>query len=217
MIQWLILICLFGYLCGSLPTGYLIVKKKGLEIQKIGSGAIGATNVSRVLGPKFGALTSIADVFKSWLPVFLATLLFTENWTVFLVAILVILGHIFPVWLRFKGGKGVACLIGILLALDFKLALFWGLTWLIIFAILLIATRVSKASFSEKMATNNLLTIWYLPVLFWFVLGGMEEVIFAFVLVGIIYFAHRENIVRIKNIWKKTKKAGLRLYRFKNR
>jgi len=208
MIQWVILICfcLFGYFCGSLPTGYLIAKKKGIEIQKIGSGATGATNVSRALGLKFGALTSIVDVFKSWLPVFLATLLFTENWMVFLVAILVILGHIFPVWLRFKGGKGVVCLIGILLALDFRLVLFWVLTWLVIFAILLISTRVSKASFSEKMATNNLLTIWYLPVLVWFVSGGLEEVIFAFVLVGIIYFAHRENIIRIKKIWKKTKK-----------
>jgi len=196
-IGWFILILLFSYFCGSFSIGFLIAEKKGIDIQKVGSKATGATNVSRALGFKWGFLTFVLDIIKGGLPVFFATLVLDANWMIFCAAILTILGHIFPYQLSFKGGKGVSCLIGILLVLNLKVTLFWGLTWFLIFLILLFVIRASKASFSEKMAANNLLTIWYLPVFFWFGFHSLDWVLFAVILIGIIYFAHRENIKRI--------------------
>jgi len=149
------------------------------------------------LGFKWGFLTFVLDIIKGGLPVFFATLVLDANWMIFCAAILTILGHIFPYQLSFKGGKGVSCLIGILLVLNLKVTLFWGLTWFLIFLILLFVIRASKASFSEKMAANNLLTIWYLPVFFWFGFHSLDWVLFSVILIGIIYFAHRENIKRI--------------------
>ena len=206
MIGWLILIALFAYFCGSFPAGYLIAKRKGVDIKKEGSGATGGTNVARILGWKSAIPTVLIDVFKVWLPVFLAVLIFTGSWPIFPVAVLAMLGHIFPVWLKFKGGKGITSLVGILLALNFNLFLFYLLAWAVIFVILTVAIKVSRSSFSEKMAASNLLVVWYLPVLFWFFFGSLGWLIFAVVLIGIIYFAHRENIFRMKEKFKNTLK-----------
>ena len=201
-------VCLMAYLLGSIPFGYLLAQEKGINIQKVGSGATGSTNVARALGKPAAVVTFVADAFKLFLAVFLAKYYFTENWIIYFVAVLAIIGHIVPPWpqLKFRGGKGVASLVGALLALDFKVALVWGASWLILLGILFLVIKISKADFKEWMSSNNLLTLWYLPALFWLCNHhAWDWMIFSFVLTGIIYFAHHENIGRIIKSWRKSK------------
>ena len=113
MIDYFLLI-IFGYLLGSIPFGYLISKTKGIDIRKVGSGAIGGTNVTRALGLKYGLLVAILDLLKGAIPVYLAIKFLVSDWQIVTVAISPVLGHIFPVWLGFKGGKGVATTLRIL-------------------------------------------------------------------------------------------------------
>src|SRR4030042_1853772 len=110
----LIDLIILGYLLGSFPTGFLLCKVKGIDIQKIGSGATGGTNVSRALGWGWGAFVGIMDVLKGLVPVYLAINFLSSDWQIAIVAVFPVLGHIFPVWLKFKGGKGVATTIGVL-------------------------------------------------------------------------------------------------------
>ncbi len=112
-----IIVTLFSYLLGSIPTGYIIGSLAGVDIRKVGSGNVGATNVARVVGKKRGLLTLIADVTKGFLPVFVAGRLGLSHTAVALVAIAAFLGHLYPVFLKFQGGKGVATALGVLLAL----------------------------------------------------------------------------------------------------
>ena len=111
-----------AYLIGSIPSGYLLGRAKGVDLRKEGSGNIGATNALRVLG-KWGYVVFAADIFKGWLSVTLAYLLgyrYAPDQAVLLAiigALFAVVGHNFPVWLRFKGGKGIATTAGIMLAL----------------------------------------------------------------------------------------------------
>ena len=106
-----------AYLLGSIPTGVIIARARGIDLQKTGSGNIGATNAARALGKKVGALVLLFDALKGFAPVF-----FAARWLpvtpaiVALMGLLAILGHVFPVWLRFRGGKGVATAFGVFLA-----------------------------------------------------------------------------------------------------
>src|SRR4030042_4805848 len=122
MNQFFLPLIIFGYLLGSIPSGYLVSKAKGMDIRKIGSGNIGGTNVIRALGFKWGLLVAILDILKGVIPVYLAMRFFFFDWQIALVALTPVLGHIFPVWLKFKGGKGVATTIAILfLLLNWKI------------------------------------------------------------------------------------------------
>ena len=122
---------LISYLIGSIPFGYLIFKfLKKKDIRRFGSGNIGATNVNRLLGKKLAALTLFLDFFKTFLPTFLAYIfLGIENGIV--IGALSIIGHIFPVWIKFKGGKGVASFIGYLLVVSWPLCLIFISIWLL--------------------------------------------------------------------------------------
>ncbi len=110
-----------GYLAGSLPTGVLVARARGVDITSAGSGNIGATNVARVLGKKLGALVLLVDALKGFGPVLGARVLFGAEpegpWVVAGVGLAAVLGHVFPVWLRLRGGKGVATALGVFLAL----------------------------------------------------------------------------------------------------
>ena len=138
----LLISLLIAYLLGSIPFGLLIGRFwLGVDVRQQGSGNIGMTNVMRVGGKLPGALTFILDFGKAWLAVVIAGLLLVEEptpepafGTLMLVGAFAILGHVFPVFLRFKGGKGISCQIGTLLAVYYPLALVGMGTWLLMFA-----------------------------------------------------------------------------------
>lgn len=118
-----------AYLMGAVPMGVLLARAKGIDLRKVGSGNIGATNAARALGTKLGLVVFVLDVLKAAAPVWLASApwalgqLDDPTWPLAGVAFMAVVGHIFPVYLRFQGGKGVACGLGIFVALDPPVAL----------------------------------------------------------------------------------------------
>lgn len=123
--DWLIW-CLIGYLCGSISFALLLGRLRGVDIRKVGSGNVGATNVGRILGRKWGVLCFALDVLKGFVPVFVAGLVMgyvedshalspADAWRWLAVMASPVVGHVFPIWLGFKGGKGVATALGVLL------------------------------------------------------------------------------------------------------
>jgi len=186
MINYLLLI-IFGYLLGSIPWGYLISKTKGIDIRKVGSGNIGGTNVIRALGTKWGLLVAILDLLKGVIPVYLAISFLVFDWQIASVAITPVLGHIFPVWLGFKGGKGVATTLGVLfIILEWKILLPFLLVWLLV----LVVSQISSFS--------NLLMVSYLPLTLWFSSFSLAYFVLGLALFALIWWAHRENLQRIK-------------------
>jgi len=182
------LLLLFGYLLGSIPSGYLISRRKGVDIRKVGSGNIGGTNVSRAFGLKWGVMVGILDVLKGVIPTYLALNYLSLEWQIALVAISPVLGHIFPVWLKFKGGKGVATSAGALFViLGGKYVLILFLIWVFT---LLIVRVMSFASLS--MAS-------FIPLMLWISTYSLSYLALGFALSGLIFWAHRENIKRMKN------------------
>lgn len=178
---------ILGYLLGSFPTGFLLCKAKGIDIQKIGSGATGGTNVSRALGWGWGAFVGIVDVLKGLIPVYLAMNLLIFDWQIAIVAVFPVLGHIFPVWLKFKGGKGVATSFGVLcLLIGGKGLLALILIW---FFFLVVFRTVSISS---------LLMTSFIPFVVFSLTHSFPYYILGIILAVIIWWAHRENIVRIK-------------------
>jgi glycerol-3-phosphate acyltransferase PlsY len=183
----LLFLIVFGYLLGSIPWGYLVSKAKRIDIRKIGSGNIGGTNVLRILGFKWAVLVSILDVIKGVIPACLAINFLAFDWQIALVAISPILGHIFPVWLKFKGGKGVATTFGVLfILLGWKFFLILLLIWLLILAI------------SRIMSFTNLLMASFFPLIFWISSFSLAYYIFGIILAILIWWTHRENLQRIK-------------------
>jgi len=184
----LILLIIFGYLLGSIPWGLLISKAKGVDIRKVGSGNIGGTNVVRGLGFKWGLLTGILDVVKGVIPIFLAVKFLSPDWQIALVAVSPVLGHIFPVWLNFKGGKGVATTVGTLsVLLGWPNFLILILVWVMVLAVLRI------------MSLTNILLSALLPLILWFIHYSLAYSVFGLVLFFLICWAHRENIQRLKD------------------
>tara|TARA_X000000368_G_scaffold392069_1_gene356535 strand:- start:2116 stop:2697 length:582 start_codon:yes stop_codon:yes gene_type:complete len=181
----LILVAIYSYLLGSIPFGLIITKfflKK--DIRKIGSGNIGSTNVLRTGNKSLAILTLVFDIFKGFVSVYLTAIYFSEF--IYLSGLVCFLGHIFPVWLKFKGGKGIATYLGIMLAISIKLALVFGISWLIILHI----TRYS--SLSSIIGSLNV-----------FIFSILSEIIsadfFYFTFLIIIIFTHKENIMRLRN------------------
>lgn len=176
---------LAAYLLGSVPTGYILGSLAGVDVRKAGSGNVGATNVARVLGKGRGALTLMVDVGKGWLAVFLALQLgLSLPWRT-LVGIAVFLGHLYPIFLRFRGGKGVATALGVFLALapGATLALIG------IFALTVAVSRVvSLGSLSAALAA---------PIVFWlFDLPPMVVAMGGFIAL-MITWRHRSNVQRL--------------------
>ncbi len=181
-----ILVCLLAYLSGSVPVGFLIAKARGINIKEIGSGGTGATNIARNLGPKLGVLVGVLDFLKSFFPVLLARYFFTQDWQVMMVSVLPVLGHIFPVWLRFKGGKGVATIFGIL-------AGFFGLLpFLMFLALWYLVVRMVKL-----MSLVNLGVGLLLPLVFWLSFREFAYALFGAGLGLILWWSHHGNIKRL--------------------
>ena len=175
---------IFCYLLGSIPFGFILTKfflKK--DLRDIGSGNIGATNVLRTGNRFLGALTLILDIFKAYIAVTITYKYYNDY--IYLSALLCFLGHIFPVWLKFKGGKGVAVYLGIL----FALSIYFGIIFIICWMLILYLTKYSSVSSLTSAGIIFLYSIY---------LKNSFESIFLFIILIIVIYTHRENIVRLK-------------------
>ena len=175
----------YSYLLGSIPFGLVLTKLfLKQDIRNFGSGNIGTTNVLRTGKKALALSTLILDVLKGYISVTL-TINFFENFT-YLAALTCFIAHIFPIWLKFKGGKGVATYLGIILAISLKLAIIFGVVWLI--TILLFR----YASLSSILSSLIIL-------IYGFFLKENYLIIFLIITFIMITYTHRENIVRLKN------------------
>jgi glycerol-3-phosphate acyltransferase PlsY len=180
----LIYAAILGYLCGSVPFGLLLTRAAGLgDIRAIGSGNIGATNVLRTGNRWLAAGTLVLDAAKAALPILVARYYWGDN-AAMLAAIGAVVGHCFPVWLGFKGGKGVAVMIGSLLALNWLVGLIFCAVWLLI-------------AFAQKMSSLAALTAAATAPIFAYVLVDEWLAAATAVIAVLLFFQHRENIVRL--------------------
>lgn len=188
-----------SYLIGAIPFGLLIAKSAGVDIRLEGSRNIGATNVNRVLGKKFGLLTLVCDIAKGYLPVLIAYRFLPESEVrpliVSLCGVMAVLGHMFPLYLGFKGGKGVATSLGVFF---FFSPLAIALSLLIFIAAVAITGFVSVGS----LAASALIPLWI------WLFGGSPATIWSAVGIAcLIWIKHRENIARLakgeEKTWKK--------------
>ena len=179
-----IVTALISYLFGSIPFGYLFTKillKK--DIRSVGSGNIGATNVLRSGNKSLGYLTLILDIAKAVVPVIYIKFNYPD--LVYISALCAFLGHLFPVWLKFKGGKGVATFVGILISINIYYALVFGIVWTLTFLI----SRYS--SLSSLFATISI------PI--YLLIINQSNIIFFIIMFVLIFYTHRENIKRLIN------------------
>ncbi len=180
------LLVLLAYVAGSFPTGVILARARGVDLRKVGSGNIGATNVGRALGRPFGVLVLLVDAAKGFLPVFLARQLGQGPWVLAAVGLAALLGHSFSVFLRGKGGKSVATALGAALAL----APLAALGCLGIYAVLLVSLRISSiGSISGVLA---------FPVLVW-LLGPRVPAYYAFGVcaAALVVVRHIDNLKRL--------------------
>ena len=181
----LFIIGIISYLMGSIPFGLILTKiflKK--DIREIGSGNIGATNALRTGNKFIGYTTLFFDIIKAVIPVIYIKFNFPE--LLYIASLCAFLGHVFPVWLKFKGGKGVATYVGILFALNIYFGLVFIISWLITFAI-------SKFSSLSSLIASISIPMYLL------ILTQFDQVIFFTIMFVLIFFTHRENIKRLKN------------------
>jgi glycerol-3-phosphate acyltransferase PlsY len=179
-----LIIIVTSYLLGSIPFGLILTKfflKK--DIRKIGSGNIGATNVLRSGNKLIGYSTLLLDILKAILPVLYIKFYYPDF--IYISSLSVFLGHVFPIWLKFDGGKGVATYVGILFSINFIYGLVFGITWLIIFL------------FSKYSSLSSLLGSISIPVYLFFFDG--DKIVFFIIMFVLIFYTHRENIKRLKN------------------
>ena len=181
----LIIVAIYSYLLGSIPFGLILTKlflKK--DIRDVGSGNIGTTNVLRTGKKSLAAATLLLDLLKGYLSVIITFNYFQD--LISYSALLCFVGHIFPIWLKFKGGKGVATYLGVILALSYKFFLIFGIVWLVL------TFLFRFASLSSIFSTLIIFLYSY-----FFENNNFSLILFIFFI--IILYTHRENIVRLKN------------------
>ena len=180
----LIIVAVYSYLLGSIPFGLVLTKiflKK--DIREIGSGNIGTTNVLRTGQKSLAVTTLMLDLLKGYFSIII-TFTYFEN-LISYSALICFIGHIFPVWLKFKGGKGVATYLGVILALSYKFFLIFGITWLVL-------------SFLFRYASlSSIISSLIVFIYSYFFINNFSLILFIFFV--IIVYTHRENIVRLKN------------------
>jgi glycerol-3-phosphate acyltransferase PlsY len=178
------ILCVFAYLLGSIPFGLLLTRAAGLgDIRSIGSGNIGATNVLRTGNKKLAAATLVLDGFKGTLAVLIARH-FGEP-AQYCAGFAVFLGHLFPVWLKFKGGKGVATALGVVLGEFFPLGALACATWLLV---ALLFRRSSLASLSAVAITPIAALL----------IGYVDLAILTFLVAALVFWKHEANIMRLR-------------------
>ena len=179
-----LIIIVTSYLLGSIPFGLILTKLfLNKDIRNIGSGNIGATNVLRSGNKLIGYSTLLLDILKAILPVLYVKFYYPDF--IYISSLSVFLGHVFPIWLKFNGGKGVATYVGILFSINLIYGLVFGITWIIIFLV------------SKYSSLSSLLGSISIPVYLFFV--NSDQIIFFIIMFVLIFYTHRENIKRLKN------------------
>ena len=174
-----------SYLMGSIPFGLILTKiflKK--DIRDIGSGNIGATNVLRTGNKLIGYLTLVLDITKAIIPVIYVKINFPE--LIYIASLCAFLGHVFPIWLKFRGGKGVATYVGILFSINILIGIVFITCWGIIFLI------------SKYSSLSSIIASLSIPIYF-MIADNNYSIIFFIIMFVLIFFTHRENVKRLKN------------------
>ena len=180
-----LIIGIVSYLMGSIPFGFILTKtflKK--DIREIGSGNIGATNALRTGNKLIGYTTLLLDVIKAVLPVMYIKINYPE--LIYIASLCAFLGHVFPVWLKFKGGKGVATYVGILFTINIFLGFIFCVSWLLVFLV------------SKYSSLSSLIGSLTIPIYIFFN-DQMSNALFFGIMFVLIFYTHRENIKRLKN------------------
>ena len=194
-----ILLPIASYLIGAIPFGLLIGRLAGIDVRTSGSGNIGATNVTRLAGKKFGVFTLLLDVLKGFLPIYVASQLLPQGsgreFVILLCGILAVVGHMFPIYLGFKGGKGVATGVGVLLFLSPAAV---GIT---------IVVFVATVALTGFVSAGSLLGAGLSPLWLWFLGESAGAVTAGAIITLLIWIKHHENIGRLirgeEKSWKK--------------
>ena len=178
-------IVFYSYFLGSIPFGLILTKFfLNKDLREMGSGNIGATNVLRTGKKALGASTLILDGLKAYAAIIITYKFFPDY--IYLSSLLCFLGHLFPIWLKFNGGKGIAVFLGILLALSVGYGIIFIITWLIIF-------------FLTKYASVSSLISTAIIFIYSFFRENSFESTFFFIIFVLVVYTHRENIARLKN------------------
>ena len=173
-----------SYLCGSIPFGFLLTKfflKK--DIRKMGSGNIGATNVLRTGNKLIGYSTLTLDVLKAMVPLIIIKFNLPEF--IFVSSLSIFLGHVFPVWLKFQGGKGVATYVGMLFCINYILGFIFIISWFLVFIL------------SKYSSLSSMIACLSIPIFCFFIYN--ENFYFFTMMFILVFFTHRENIKRLIN------------------
>ena len=179
------LIGIISYLMGSVPFGFILTKiflKK--DIREIGSGNIGATNALRTGNKTIGYSTLVLDILKAVAPVIYVKIFYQDF--LYIASLCAFLGHVFPIWLKFKGGKGVATYVGILFAINIYFGIIFTISWFVTFFI------------SKYSSLSSLVGAASIPI-YLLILTQFDQGIFFTIMFVLIFFTHRENIKRLKN------------------
>jgi glycerol-3-phosphate acyltransferase PlsY len=177
---------LFAYLLGSIPAGYIVGSLAGVNVQKAGSGNIGATNVARVVGKGQGLVTLVADVAKGFIPVFVSVKLGLSGEALAFVGVAAFMGHLYPVFLKFRGGKGVATALGVFLGIAPMVSL------------ILILVFVAVALGSRLVSLSAMLAAAAAPVMLWLFSYPLTLIGMSAFQAGMIIVRHRANIQRLR-------------------
>ena len=181
----ILIIGIISYLMGSIPFGLILTKLfLNKDIREIGSGNIGATNVLRSGNKIVGYTTLTLDILKAVIPVIFVKIYYTDF--LYLASLSAFLGHVFPIWLKFKGGKGVATYVGILFAINIYFGIIFALCWFIIFGI-------TKFSSLSSLIASISIPVYLIST------SNFDEIFFFIIMFVLIFFTHRENIKRLKN------------------
>ena len=179
------LIGIISYLMGSMPFGFILTKiflKK--DIREIGSGNIGATNALRTGNKTIGYSTLVLDILKAVIPVIYVKIFYQDF--LYIASLCAFLGHVFPIWLKFKGGKGVATYVGILFCLNYLSGIVFCVTWLLIFFIF------------KYSSLSSIVSSFCIPIFQYFFISD-PFYYFYFIMFIMIFYTHRENIKRLIN------------------
>ena len=174
-----------SYLMGSIPFGLILTKLfLNKDIREIGSGNIGATNALRTGNKLIGYSTLLLDIAKAIIPVIYVKFNYPD--LIYIASLCAFLGHVFPIWLKFKGGKGVATYVGILFSINIILGLVFVSSWVFIFL------------FSRYSSLSSIIASILVPI-YILITGQINDAIFFAIMFILIFFTHRENIKRLKN------------------
>ncbi|MDX5526521.1 MAG: glycerol-3-phosphate 1-O-acyltransferase PlsY [Wolbachia endosymbiont of Andrena nigroaenea] len=180
----LAIVLILSYVFGSIPFSLIITRIKGINLREVGSGNIGATNVARTGNKCLAALALLLDSLKGFIAVYIAQQFCDNNdFYIYVSAILAVLGHMFPIWLKFKGGKGVSTTLGVLIALNMPIALIFIFAWIVVFFIFRYSSLASLIAITIAVITSFFFKV---------------DLFLTLLIIGaLIFLKHHRNIVNL--------------------